>query len=491
MSLNKKIISGVFWNGLQTLIQQGFSFVVKLLLARLLFPEDYGLIGMAVVFTSFVQVFNDLGMGAALIQRKEENLNQEHYHTAFWTSIIWALLLFLLILFIVTPLAASFYEEPVLSEIIPVLSIGILFNPVNVVHKAQLTKAMNFKKMTFINNTTSICAGIIALIMAFNGYGVWSLVFNSIIPPFLAMPLFFLATKWKPKFIWSGRAFKDIFGFGAFTTGTALFNNLISKLDYLLIGKLLSASALGIYTFAFLLTDIFRSQLMGIMTRVMYPVYGNQQKDLNSLKNYYLKVVKFNSILVYPVMTVLLLTGPAVIEFVFGDKWIEASLPLRILSVSVMFHMMVSSNTSLIRGMGRPGLELKLQSVKALVFYVPLIFVGTYYYGIVGAAVAVLINKVISVLIAQYYLKKLVNISIKDLMAALWVPIVATLMAVTLYLFAEIFGFELHFIFTILVIIIIFCVTYWKLMPDELQQVLGLMKHLKNKKNDQKSHKQE
>jgi teichuronic acid exporter len=126
-----------------------------------------------------VQVLNDLGVGAALVQRKAEDLRNEHYHTAFWVGVIWSVFLFLIMSVGVSQLAASFYHEPMLRQIIPVLSIGILFSPVNLVHKAQLTKQMNFKKLAFIDNTSNILAGTISLVIALMGAGVWSLVFNS------------------------------------------------------------------------------------------------------------------------------------------------------------------------------------------------------------------------------------------------------------------------------------------------------------------------
>src|SRR5690606_7943691 len=148
------------------------------------------------VFTSFVQVFNDLGIGAALVQRKEKDLSKVHYDTAFWTGVLWAIGVYLLIYFAVAPLAAVFYKEPILRTIIPVLSIGVLCSPVKLVHKAQLTRQMSFKNLAFIDNSASIIAGLLAVAMAFMGAGVWALVFNSVAAVIIAMPLYFKATRW-------------------------------------------------------------------------------------------------------------------------------------------------------------------------------------------------------------------------------------------------------------------------------------------------------
>lgn len=477
MSLNRQITTGIIWSSIQLIIQQSFSFIVKLVLARLLFPDDFGLVGMAVVFTSFVQVFNDLGIGAALIQRKEEDLNSKHFHTSFWTGIIWSILLYTVIVLVVAPIAADFYSEPLLQKIIPILSIGVLASPINLVHKAQLTKAMNFKKIAIISNSCNIFSGLLSISLAFIGMGVWALVFNSVASIVIAIPLYFKATGWKPKLVWGKREFKDIFGFGMYTTGTSVFNNLISKIDYLLIGKLMSASALGYYTFAFMLTDILRSQLMGVMNKVMYPVYGQKQDDPKSLKNYYLKVVRYNSLIVYPIMNVILFAGEPLIKIFFGNKWSESIVPLQILAVSVMFHMMVSSNTALIRGLGKPKLELQLQLFKAIILYTPLIYAGIYFYGLKGAALAILVTKALSVVIAQYYLKKLVNISIGDLYNSIKEPLIATIL--TMLICQILIYFKLHFIFIILCVTAIFSLVYWVMMKQEIFSSYQLIKNYK------------
>ena len=417
---------------LQLVINKFFAFAIKLVLAKLLFPEQFGLVGMAAVFTSFVQVFNQLGLGAALVQRKDENLNEAHFHTAFWTGAVWSVFIYLLVSLVAAPLAATFYGEPLLRSLIPILSLGILAGPVNLVHRAQLTKRMDFKKLAFISNSSTIFSGSLALALAFMGAGVWSLVFNSVASFLIVMPLYFRATKWTPKLIWEKQAFKDIFGFGVYTTGTSFLNNLLANLDYLLIGKLVSASALGVYTFAFVLTDVFRNQITTMMNKVMYPVYGRHQDDPALLKKYYLKVVMYNSLIVYPIMVLLISLGEPLILNFFGSKWQGAILPMKILAFSVLIHMTVSGHASLLRGQGLPRLELKLQFFKAVFLYAPLITLGVYQYGIIGAAWACVVYKALEVILAQYYLKKIVDISVRDLLMHIKTPVLAGMVSFAL-----------------------------------------------------------
>ncbi len=476
-----KIVIGVFWNVLQLVVNKTFSFAIKLVLAKLLFPEQFGLVGMAAVFTSFVQVFNELGIGAALVQRKEENLREAHYHTAFWTGVVWSIGIFLIISLIVAPLAAQFYNEPLLRKLIPVLSIGVLSSPINLVHRAQLTKQMDFKKLAFIGNASTIFSGTIAMVLAYQGAGVWSLVFNSVASFLIAMPLYFRATKWMPKLIWEKQAFHDVFGFGIYTTGTSILNNLLANLDYLLIGKLLSASALGVYTFAFVLTDTFRNQFTLMMNKVMYPVYGKHQDDPGLLKKYYLKVVTYNSLVIYPVMVLLITLGEPIILNFFGSKWQGSILPMKILALSVMIHMLVSGHSSLLRGQGKPELELKLQFFKTIFLYVPLITLGVFNYGIVGAAWACVIYKVLEVVVVQYYLKRIVGISIKDILGHIKGPLIASL--VSFGLTFTLYGAGTHYIICALVLLLSYGGVVILLMHEELMMQIkgfrrGKVKHV-------------
>lgn len=477
-SAKNQVIKGVFWNGFQLIVNQSMSFVIRLVLAKLLFPEQFGIVGMATVVTGFVQVVNDIGIGAAIIQRKDQNLRESHFHTAFWTGVVWSTLLYILIGFCLSPLVAEYYREPILKELIPVLSLGILSGPVNLVHKAQLTKQMNFKKMAFIDNMANAISGCLSLILAFAGYGVWSLAFNSVASILIAMPLYFWATKWRPKFIWERLAFKEIFGFGMLTTITNIVNYIIGNIDYLFIGKLLNASLLGSYTLAFVLTDTFRNRLTTVMNTVLYPVYGKKQSDLNSVKRYYLKVIEYNCIIIYPIMLYFIIYSSPFIEHVFGSKWVGTSVPLQILAGSVIFSMMVNSNTVLIRGLGFAKLELQLQIVKAVVFIPSLLF-GIHYGGINGAAWSVLANKVFAVILAQYTFNKLLSIKIstRDFYLALKTPLIASMLSIVLA--CTLFWYEINYLIAALMILLFYYSVIWLRMKSE---ILGTLREFKKTK---------
>lgn len=475
------VLKGVFWNGLQLVINQSFAFIVKLVLARLLLPEQFGLIGMATVFTGFVQVLTELGMAAALIQRKDEDLKPVHLNTAFWTGVIWSVILFIIMSVAVAPLIANFYSEEILRTLIPVISLGILFSPINMINKVQLTKKMNFKKIAGIEGAANIVAGILSIILAFAGAGVWSLAFNSTAIIIFAIPFYFKATGWTPKWGWSQQAFKDIFGFGIFTTGTKIVNYIIDNVDYLLIGKMLSAQALGAYSFAFVLTDTFKSRIMSVVNNVMYPLYGKKQSEPEAIKKYYLKVVSYNCIIVFPIMLILFTITEPLIVNVFGAKWVDAILPLKILALAIMVQMLTNSNTVLIRALGRPGLEMKLQVLKAVV-YVPTLIFGIYFYGIVGAAWMVFFNKAFNVLVAQYAFNYLlsVKISIMELLDELKACLISTVASYVVgYCLLEIL--QLHFLLVGVAMAIVFALIIIIMMKSELMEHLKLIPFFKKR----------
>jgi len=476
-STKKLVLDGVLWSGFQMVVSQSFSFLIKLILAKILFPDDFGLVGMAIVFTGFIQVVNDLGIGAALIQRKEKSLRSEHFDTAFWTGLIWATILYLIMCLVIGPFASIFYNEPILKELIPVLSLGILASPVNLVHKSQLTRLMNFKKIAIIENISSIFSGLISLLLAFLGAGIWSLIFNSIVVIIAAIPLYFNATGWKPRLIWERKAFKDIFSFGIFTTGTNIINYIFNNVDFLLIGKLLNANILGVYSLAFMLTDTFKNRLSAVMSKVMYPVYANSQDNMASVKKVYIKVVEYNCILVYPFMLYFILMGKSFILFVYGEIWADAILPLQILSGAVMIQILVYSNTVLFRGVGKADFELKLQLVKSLI-YVPILLYGIYFYGILGAAWATLINRVIAVVITNYALRAInIKIDISSFIEMITPSILAALTSSVVVFMCK-YLFMFHFIFTSIILFCSYFVTVYGMKKNEFS--LFLKEYKKN-----------
>jgi teichuronic acid exporter len=470
-SSSQKLFAGIFWSAIEVLIKRVLDLAIKLVLARMLFPEDFGVIGMATVLTSLIQVLNDAGMGSALIQRKKDELREEHFHTVFWTGVAWSIILYLLVSFIIGPMAATFYNTPVLKSIIPVLSLSILSSSVNVVHKAQLMRDLKFKKIALINNLGSVFSGTLSIILAFAGFGVWALVFNAVASFVIMMPMFFIATGWKPLFMWEKEAFRDIFGFGAYTTGTLVINNISSNMDYLIIGKLLSAAVLGTYTLAYMLTKLVNAQVASMLNRVMFPFYSSIQSDIDKVKQHYIDIIKYYSILIYPIMLTLIIFGEPIVFYCFGSKWNETIPPMKILAFSVLVDAMSSGDGLLFRSIGKAKLEMQVQTFVSLFIYIPSIVIGTYLNGAVGAAFGILGASLIKLLIAQLLLKKFFNIAFIDLFRALKPSIIAFsgtfLIISTLLIYVHI-----NFFFLLILLLFVYFLIAGLFIKNDLVKIL-------------------
>lgn len=431
-SERKKIVSGLKWSGVQLFVESGFRFLVQLILAKILLPEQFGLVAMCSIFITIANAASELGMGAALIQQKEDSVAQSMYPTAFISGIIWGGFLFLLMSLLIGPLAAWFYQEPYLTYLIPALSISVIVTPLSFIHHVILVRKMDFKSLAIILNTSAVLAGIVAIVSAIMGAGVWSLVIHQVLSPLLALLLYYFMVNWSPKLTWNKQHFKAIFGFGAYATGTRVFSTVTYNIDNLLIGKLLGSSPLGAYSLAFNLTETLRQSLSKVINNVMFPVFGKNQDNIEKLKNYFLNIIKINAILIYPIMGFLLLFSHEIIFFIFGDKWEDAVVPIQILSVAMMIHLMINSFTSLLRGIGKPELEMKIIMVLTILVLIPGLVIGIKIAGLTGAAYAILVNKGVLVLVALVVLKREINLKVSQVFRTVLNPVIALLVGMVL-----------------------------------------------------------
>ena len=416
MKLKNKIFDGVVWNSIGLIIDDGLSIIVKLILARLLLPEDFGIIGFAIVFIGMIRVFSNMGMTAALIQRKDGDLEPIDYDTAFWAGIAWGLFLAVIMTFAVTPIAANFFNEPLLRTIIPVLSINFILRPLTTVHIVNITREMDFKRIVLPQNISRITAAIIAIIMAITGFGVWSLVFQRVLTNLFLAFIYPFVSDWRAKMRFSMISFRKIFSFGVYTTGTKIFNYLTGNIDYLLIGKMLGAQSLGVYSLAYNFTYTVRGQIMNVVNKVFYPTYSKIQDDLLTIKRYYFKVIKYNCIVIYPLMVGLILLAEPFVLIGLGEKWSEAVIPLQLMAGAGLVHLLTSSNTTLLRGIGKPRLEMIMSIIKTLGVTVPFIVFGVIYYGVNGAAAGLLAAKTVIFFINNITLRKVAGINFWEIL---------------------------------------------------------------------------
>ena len=472
---SKKIVSGIKWASIQLAIDMAFRFSVKFILAKLLLPEQFGLIGMCAVFIAFANSLSELGMSAALIQKEKHEDATVLYPTAFTTSLVSGIVFYLILAVAVAPLASWFYGEPKLDYLIPILSLSVLLRPMGIIPIVQFSRDLDFKKMANIYNLSSFIAGVVAIMGAFWGLGVWALVINVVLAASLPIPLLWRAIDWKPKFVIDRKHFKEIFSFGIYTSGTSIISSITYNIDNLFIGKLLGAGPLGAYTLSFSLTEQIRQAISGILNKVMYPVFGQKQKDIGLLKNYFLSIVRINAILIYPVMIFLVLFAEEVIVGIFGERWQQAVQPLQILAVAMMVHLLVNSFASLLRGIGKPKVELYVMSGLTLFVLVPGMFIGIHLYGLIGAAVAILVHKVFLALVGLFVLAKYIHVSFKDIVDAIKFTFLSLVIAVAGVFLVSHFVFD-HVVLKIVVFVLGYGIPIFFFERRYLEKLRGFIK---------------
>ena len=354
--IRERTIAGVSWTIVAQAWNQGSQFVVSVILARLLTPSDFGLVGMIMVFTGFAALFGGTGFCSALIQR--QGLQERHYSTIFWFNVILGLLLTLA--FVAgAPLVSRFYNEPKLAVLTRLLSVNFLIGSFGMVQGAMLNRTMGFRAIAIIQIAVGTVSGAAGIGMALTGFGVWSLV----VPRLLTSPidLFFLwsVTRWHPKAIFDRSALKELLGFGSSATAVGILNYWERNADNLLVGKFLGTSALGIYSRAYSTMLLPVSQVWGVLSKVMFSALSRLQDDRARTKDIYLRCLSMIALVTFPMMMGLLCVADHFVLAVYGAKWAAVVRVLQILSLVGMLQSLGTTIGWIFQSQGRAGWMLK------------------------------------------------------------------------------------------------------------------------------------
>lgn len=415
MSLMKSATRGVFWSGISQFSTQIYQFIVIIILARLLFPEDFGIIGMAVIFTGLVQTINELGLSAAIIQKK--NITDSHLSTSFWISFGLGIILCITTI-IISPYIADFFKNELVGPVVSVLSIGFVLGSFSVIHSSLLQKNLEFKKLAITEISAAFISGLVSVILALLGFGVWSLVCGSILKNVISVVLLVKVCTWRPSMTFDITSFKELFSFGAHVMGSRFLNFIDSNVDYLLIGKFLSASALGYYTLAYQLSTFPLTKISSIITRVTFPTFSIIQDDNDILRHSYLKVIKYISLVTFPLLAGLIVVAPEFIPIVFGEKWGPMIVPLQILCVAGALKSVGTTVGSILLSKGRADIQFKWNIFTAIVL--PIAILIGIRYGITGVAMAITIMSSLLILIIQKIVNDLIDLKFSDYFKALY-----------------------------------------------------------------------
>lgn len=409
MSLKQKTVSGLLWSFIDSFTNLGIHFVVGIILARILTPQEFGLIGILTVFIAVSQSLISSGFSQALIRKKDPS--QQDYSTVFFFNIIVGIICFLTMLLSADSIS-RFFNEPALKPLIKVLGISVLIISISLIQQTILTKRIDFRLQTKISVTSSLVSGFIAIVMALLGFGVWSLVVKTITMYGITSILLWVLNKWKPSITFSTKSFKELFSFGSKLLISGLIDTIFKNIYYFIIGKYFSARDLGFYSRADQFRSLPSSNLTTVVQRVSFPVLSSIKEDVIKLKESYQKLIKSTMLICFVLMLGMAASAKPMILALIGEKW-ELSIPyLQLLCLGGMFFPLHALNLNMLQVQGRSDLILRLEVIKK-VMVIPVIIVGIKW-GLKIMIVGMIFNNIISYYLNSYWSGRLIGYSFMD-----------------------------------------------------------------------------
>lgn len=422
-SLRNKTVKGVAWSGVDNVVQHGVSFIVSIVLARLLSPDDYGLLGIIAIFTAVCNAIINGGFGSALIQKKI--VTDEDYNTTFLVNLFLSIVLYV-IMFYFAPTIAFFFGRVELILLTRVSSISFIAGSLGIVQQTILTKQIDFKTQTKISLIASLLSGLIGIGMALCKFGVWALVAQILSLQIIRSGLFFVFNKWVPRLSFSYKSFHSLFGFGWKIMVSNLLNTIWNEMYMVVVGKFYSPAALGQYTRGRQFAQLFSSNLTTVVQRVTFPVLSNIQDDKNRMIIAYRKIIKNTMFVTAPSMFFLgAISGP-LLYCLIGPKWLEAATYLPLLCIAGSLYPLHSINLNMLQVQGRSDLYLLLEIIKKVLAFGPL-FIGAFV-GIMPMLWANLLFGIVSYFLNSYYSGKFLGytpfLQLRDIMPSYFVALI-------------------------------------------------------------------
>ena len=428
-SLKDKTVKGTIWSGIDNVAQFGVTFIVSIVLARLLTPDDYGLIGIITIFTAICQTLIYAGFSNALIRKKD--VSNDDYNTVFIFNLGMSILLYVVI-FACSPFIAHFFDREELIDLTRVSSLGLIIGALAIVQPTRLTKLIDFKTQTKITMVASVASGIVGVVMAFIGFGVWSLVAQSLTNQCVRTILLWVANKWVPQLRFSLASFHELFGFGWKIMLSGLIDTIWKELYQVVVGKFFSPATLGQYTRAKGFSQLFSTNLTNVIQRVTYPVLSNVQDDKVRMKSAYRRIIKTTMFVTAICMFALAAVSEPLLYCLIGPKWHETSTYLPLICISGSLYPLHAINLNMLQVQGRSDLFLGLEVVKKIIGVAPLAV--CIIYGILPMLYVNLFVGFICFLLNSYYSGNFLEYSswmqIKDVAPSYGV---ATLIALSIY----------------------------------------------------------
>lgn len=409
MTLKEKTVQGLFWSFADHFAGQLVTFVVGIVLARLLTPEEFGLVGMLTIFIALSQSVVNSGFSQALIRKKD--CTPDDYSTVFLFNLVAAAVLYAA-MFLGSGAIAAYFEEPQLQPLVKVLGLGVVINALAMVQRTTLTKRIDFRLQTQISLVSSVTAGVLGITLAYLGYGVWSLVWRTVAAYAIAAVLLWMWNRWRPTWRFSGESFRELYGFGSKLFVSGLIDTFFQNIYYVVIGKYFSAQDLGYFTRAQMFKNLPSQNINSVIARVSFPVMASIQDERERLRAGYRRLIMATMLITFVLMLGMAAVAEPLVVSLIGDVWRPAVVYLQLLCFVGMFYPLHALNLNMLNVQGRSDLFLRLEILKR-VLTVPTILIGIWY-GITAMIWGMIATSVIGYYLNSYWSGRFVGYSMAE-----------------------------------------------------------------------------
>ena len=475
MSLKDKTIHGILWVSLSNILLKFINFIISVILARLLEPSDFGLVAIALIVVNFFEIFRDLGIGPALIHRKKDK--DAAADSAFFIFPAVAVI-FYAVSYFIAPAAAVFFREEELETLIRVLSLTFVIWSFGSLPRTLLTKDLEFKKLVIPQLLPKISYGAVAVVMALQGFGVWSLVAGRLVLEVMSVITIWLALDWRPSLRFDRRIALELFSYGKYVIIAGIIVFMISVIDITFIGRLLGSTELGYYSIAFGIAGLFTLQLSILVSQVMFPVFSRIQDDMDKLGWAYLKTLKYLSLIAFPAALGIISVSWYFIKVVYGDKWLPAVAVLQVLCLYGLSRAYLKTTENLYLAAGQPKIMTKINLLQ-LILMALLIYPLTLRYGILGTGIAAAVPSALVLVITFHEAGKIIDKSFLAIVRTIVPAAAGSLIMLSLVLLLQQLIFHLPpalvLVLSIGVGAVSYCVFIWLTQKEEIEEIRQLI----------------
>lgn len=470
----EEFVKGILWSAIDKFGIVAVQIILEIVMARLLLPSDYGVMGVVAVFLAIGQVFTDGGFSNALIQKQDRS--EIDFSTVFFCNIIVSGVLYIL-LFFCAPFISQFYKLPILTDIIRIIGFTIIINSLVIVHRTKLSISLNFKIQAKYSLLSVLFSGAIGLFLALNGYGVWSLVYQSLLLYVLNAAFLIFNLRWMPLFVFSKKSFDTLFYFGSKVLMASLVQSIYNNLYSVLIAKKFSTKELGLYSKANQFTLFPISTLTTVMQRVAFPYLSSYQEDNDKLFSLNQKFTKLNLILIVPLFFAISALSEPIVKIVFSEAWIDLIPLIKILSIAFVFYPIIVNNMFLFQIKNQTKIFLKIEIITKITGI--LILLGTLKYGIIIMSFGLLVQQFLQLIITSIYCNRLLGKKLFSQLKMILPHIVISfiIFLMTLYGISWVDNRFLQFLIGGLLTGILYFIYYYYFMKNEIVALYSSFKN--------------